>query len=345
MSNITNSHDRFFKSVFSVKEEAADFLANYLPEGVAGILQLDSLELGAGSYVDEDLKESLSDLVYRVDTKSAGPALVYILFEHKSYPEPLIAFYLLRYMVKIWGQLIEQGSKGRLPPIIPLVLYHGATKWQVDRGFSRLVDHHPALQSFLPDFRFLYYDLGEYEEEDIRGEAGLRMTLVLLKLIFHPVELKERIRDILEMLRQMERTGRPDYGKKVMSYLISNQDKISHQDLMRAVEEVFKDIKEGDMPGFVQTWYQEGIQKGLLQGRQEGLQQGMQQGLQQGLLTEAREAVLDILESRFSAVPSPMAALINQLGDTAVLKKLRKKAATVETLEDFRQVMEQTCGN
>ncbi|MBF0526224.1 MAG: hypothetical protein HQK56_14145, partial [Deltaproteobacteria bacterium] len=120
----------------------------------------------------------------------------------------------------------------------------------------------------MPDFRFLYCDLGEYEEEDIRGEAGLRMTLVLLKLIFHPVELKERIRDILEMLRQMERTGRPDYGKKVMSYLISNQDKISHQDLMKVVVEVFKDIKEGDMPGFVQTWYQEGIQKGLLQGRQ-----------------------------------------------------------------------------
>ncbi|MBF0507657.1 MAG: Rpn family recombination-promoting nuclease/putative transposase [Deltaproteobacteria bacterium] len=56
-------------------------------------------------------------------------------------PEPLIVFYLLRYMVKIWGQLIEQGSKGRLPPIIPLALYHGATRWQVDRRFSRLLDH------------------------------------------------------------------------------------------------------------------------------------------------------------------------------------------------------------
>ncbi|MBF0495914.1 MAG: Rpn family recombination-promoting nuclease/putative transposase [Deltaproteobacteria bacterium] len=329
MSNITNNHDRFFKSVFSVKEEAVDFLANYLPEAVAGILQLDSLELSAGSYVDEELKESLSDLVYRVDTTSAGPALVYILFEHKSYPEPLIAFYLLRYMVKIWGQFIEQGWKGRLPPIIPLVLYHGATRWQVDRRFSRLVDHHPALQSFLPDFRFLCCDLGEYTAEDIRGEATLQITLLLLKFIFHPVELKNRIRDILEMLRRVGQTDSPDYGKKVMSYLISNPDKISSQDLMQAVEEVFKDIKEEDMPGFVQTWYQEGIQKGL----------------QQGLLTEAREAVLDILESRFSTVPSPLATLINQLSDTAILKVLRKKAATVATLEDFRQIMEQTCRN
>ncbi|MBF0508336.1 MAG: Rpn family recombination-promoting nuclease/putative transposase [Deltaproteobacteria bacterium] len=335
MSELTSSHDRFFKSIFSVKAEAGDFLSNYLPEEVAGLLKLDTLELGKDTYVDPELQERLSDLVYRVDTTYGGPAVVYILFEHKSYPEPLIAFYLLRYMVKIWGQLIEQGVNN-LPPIIPLVLYHGAATWKEAKKLGKLVEHHPALQSFLPDFHFLFYNLVQYRPEDIKGAIPLRAALLLLKLIFDP-ELKEWLRLIFELLGRLEWPEYADYFEKVMHYLESNPDKITEQDLHQAVIDAYGDMKEDTMPGLTQSWVQKVIQKGRQEGRQEGLQQG--------LLTDARESVLDILESRFGAVSSPLTDLINQLDDPAVLKALRKKAVTVATMEDFRQILGQIKGN
>ncbi|MBF0552747.1 MAG: Rpn family recombination-promoting nuclease/putative transposase [Deltaproteobacteria bacterium] len=75
---IVNSHDRFFKSVFSNKEEAADFLLNYLPGEVVQELNLETLKPRKDTFVDDNLKERLSDLLYEVDTADGGRALVYI---------------------------------------------------------------------------------------------------------------------------------------------------------------------------------------------------------------------------------------------------------------------------
>ncbi|MBF0508240.1 MAG: Rpn family recombination-promoting nuclease/putative transposase [Deltaproteobacteria bacterium] len=111
--------------MFSGKEEARDFLLNHLPESVVGLLDLDSLEPGKDTFVDQELRESLSDLIYQVYTKADSQAYVYVLFEHKSHPEPLIALHFLRYMVRIWEHQVKQGVGRYLPPIIPLVVYHG----------------------------------------------------------------------------------------------------------------------------------------------------------------------------------------------------------------------------
>ncbi|MBT6504150.1 MAG: transposase, partial [Deltaproteobacteria bacterium] len=44
MSEISNPHDKFFKEVFTSRNGAEEFLRNYLPENVVGLLDLDSLE-------------------------------------------------------------------------------------------------------------------------------------------------------------------------------------------------------------------------------------------------------------------------------------------------------------
>ena len=59
------------------------------------------------------------DLLFRTNINNREGYL-YLLFEHKSYPSPDIAFQLLKYMVKIWDSKIEETS--RLPIIIPLVV-------------------------------------------------------------------------------------------------------------------------------------------------------------------------------------------------------------------------------
>jgi hypothetical protein len=84
MSELINPHDRFCKDLFARPGVAADFLANYLPPGVAGALDLSAPELVKDSFVDPELQEHFSDLLYRVRLKRGGTAFVYVLFEHKS---------------------------------------------------------------------------------------------------------------------------------------------------------------------------------------------------------------------------------------------------------------------
>ncbi|MFV9645054.1 MAG: Rpn family recombination-promoting nuclease/putative transposase [Desulfobacterales bacterium] len=99
---LKTARSQFFKEVFTRKATTEEFLRHYLPENVVGLLDLDSLEYTKDTFVDRHLKEYFSDLLLKLYLKDGSPGYVYILFEHKSYQEPLIAFHILRYMVKGW---------------------------------------------------------------------------------------------------------------------------------------------------------------------------------------------------------------------------------------------------
>ncbi len=92
MSEVSNPHDVFFKEVFSRTDVAVDFLAHYLPPEVVKALDLQSLELVKDSFVDPELQEHFSDLLYRIKLKRGGRAFIYLLLEHKSAPVAETAF-------------------------------------------------------------------------------------------------------------------------------------------------------------------------------------------------------------------------------------------------------------
>ncbi len=98
MSEVTNPHDKFFREMWSRQEVARDFLANYLPDDVLQYVHLESLQIEKDSFVDEHLREQFSDLLYRVGLSEGKDGFVYMLFEHKSYPDRFVAVQLLRYM-------------------------------------------------------------------------------------------------------------------------------------------------------------------------------------------------------------------------------------------------------
>jgi len=117
MPELTNPHDKFFKEILSREEVARDFLKNYLPPEVYALINTDSLELSKDTFVDKDLTEYFSDLLYKADIKDGKSAYIYILFEHKSYREPHTAFDLLRYMVRIWESVLKTESNTKFPVI------------------------------------------------------------------------------------------------------------------------------------------------------------------------------------------------------------------------------------
>ena len=65
MSLPNKPHDHLFKSTFSDPRIAADYIRNFLPTKLTSKLDLATLKLAPTSYVNEELKEYLSDVVYR----------------------------------------------------------------------------------------------------------------------------------------------------------------------------------------------------------------------------------------------------------------------------------------
>ena len=117
MAEIDNPHDKFFKEMFGQPDIAADFIANYLPAEVVGELDLSAPELVKDSFVDANLQEHFSDLLYKVKLRGAkAEAFIFFLFEHKSVPDAWVALQILRYLLEIWEQCKREGAK-KLPQI------------------------------------------------------------------------------------------------------------------------------------------------------------------------------------------------------------------------------------
>lgn len=66
-----------------------------------------------------------------------------------------------------------------------------------------------------------------------------------------------------------------------------------------------------------------------------GLKKGLEQGLQDGILQRGREAVVDILETRFSEVPSSVVESLNQLQEPALLQELLKRSIAIGSPEEL----------
>ncbi|MBE7528201.1 MAG: Rpn family recombination-promoting nuclease/putative transposase [Ardenticatenaceae bacterium] len=203
MSDLTNPHDHFFKEIFSRIEVARDFFANYLPASVTAVLDLDTLELQSGSFIDPDLQEQFADLLYRVTLRNGDAAYLYVLLEHKSYPDPLTTFQVLRYQVRIWERDVRAGEE--LRPIVPVVVYHGRERWRVATNFGELFKEDEALRPYWPAFQCELQDLSHLSDEEVRGAAQLQIGLLVLKYIFHPA-LRERLGDILSLFQELTQT-------------------------------------------------------------------------------------------------------------------------------------------
>jgi predicted transposase/invertase (TIGR01784 family) len=163
------------------------------------VLEPGSLTITKDSFIDEALAEHYSDLLYRVQLKTAKAAYIYLLFEHKGAPAPRVALDLLRYMVRIWDFLGKQGNKRSLPAILPLVIYHGKARWRIARSFSGLIEVPEVFKPYLPEFTYLLTDLSHLSDEEIKGEVILHMGLWVLKHIFRG-ELPKQLPRLMELL-------------------------------------------------------------------------------------------------------------------------------------------------
>ena len=71
---VINPHDKLFRKTYGEKENARSFLTGYLPGQVLKLLDLSTLEISKDSFIEKELADYYSDMLYQVMLKdgSAG---------------------------------------------------------------------------------------------------------------------------------------------------------------------------------------------------------------------------------------------------------------------------------
>jgi len=64
---LENPHDKFFKETLGNIAVAKDFLHHYLPHKIREIVNVNTLEAQKDSFINEELNEGFSDLLFSAD--------------------------------------------------------------------------------------------------------------------------------------------------------------------------------------------------------------------------------------------------------------------------------------
>jgi len=199
--DIINPHDKFFKDTFSDKEAATDFFKQTIPPDLITKIDFATLDFDSNSYIDEELKEYFSDIVYNCTYSSSIPVKIVLLFEHKSYVPEYLHLQLLKYLLKIWETGIKQDKK--LIPVIPLIYYHGKERWEIKPFCNYFTEIDEKLKHFIPELNYLLTDLSSFTDEELMNgifnNVSTKISSLLMKNIFNEEKLLKNLFDFLNI--------------------------------------------------------------------------------------------------------------------------------------------------
>jgi len=177
-------HDHGYKLLFSHPRMVEQLLRGFVRESWVEELDYSTLEKVSGSYVSDDLREREDDVVWRVRWKREW-IYIYLLLEFQSTVDRYMALRLMVYVGLLYQDLQRSGrlpEGGRLPPVLPLVLYNGEKRWDAPVDVGDLLQEGPAgLRIYRPRARFLLIDEGAFGEEELKPLQGLVALLFRLE--------------------------------------------------------------------------------------------------------------------------------------------------------------------
>ena len=261
---LNNPHDKFFKWNFGIIDNTKDFIQEYLPKKLINSIDINQLESCKGSYVDKQLTEHFSDLLFKTKMKGVD-TYVYILFEHKSYADNWGHFQLLRNMVKIWEEQQKVSSNPiSLNPIIPILIYHGSKPWDFSSGLEKLFSYTDSTKEYIPSFRSEIFDISHLPNHQIKGNELLRASLMSLKYI----QRKDLFKDIEELWELFYQFSDKPKSKEeltvIFTYIFNTMDREQTDSFTNFIEGI--DSKKGTN---MKTIKDQVFHDGRIKGKQE----------------------------------------------------------------------------
>ena len=267
MTEPTQPHDKLFKGLLDQPGTAGALLRERLPPEIASLLTDDPPELLDGEFIDEALQGSQSDRLFRARLKDGGDVLLYVLIDHKSSPEPGIILQLLGYMLRIWVR--HAGGKAEalrsLPPILPMVVYHGASEWKVSLSLRDTIKAPEAIKQYQPDVRYTLVDLGPIPNDRLSAFPPLRAGLLALKYSHQDGDAEAVLVQAFTDARDM-----PSLFRMLVSYATTVYASVNPVLLRRAIHKVRPEWEDEMLSIAAKEWMAEGRTEGMMKGEAKG---------------------------------------------------------------------------
>ena len=324
--------------------------------------------------IPTDLQKQESDLIFRIPYRAARveasaereetdrgerewEVLIYVLLEHQSQHDPLMALRLLLYMVELWSEQLRVAAAAHVPkrqvrvyPVIPLVFYTDESEWTTPLDLAHLMDLPPELARFVPHWDTLFLNLHETPPQTLtQFSTAVGYALRVFQAEHGPLaELETVVREALAGLEGLseEQSGQWLRMAWFVLLLVFHRRERSDYDVLgaqiRQTTRASKFANRTEVDQMAQTMAQTmaqyheelGRQAGIQAGIQEGRQEGRQEGIEIGQARATRHALLTVLTARFGELP-PTIAEAAEVAGTEQLEKWLRVAVTAVSLEEI----------
>jgi hypothetical protein len=309
-------HDALYHRFFSEPAMVAQLLREFAAGPWLDGLDLEGLERLNTKFHADSGERREGDLVWRIPRRDGGDAYVMLLLEFQSTPDPWMALRLLVYAGLLWQHLVREQRllpDGRLPPILPIVLYNGDARWRaaVDlRALIGLPEGH-ALWRWQPVMRYHVIDEGAFDMGDLAERDGLPALLFRLENTAAPEQLVDVADAILAWF------GRHPGFQAARTVLVEL--------LSAAVGPLGPGVRVPEAMKEVRNMLQTRVEQWIEQWKQEGRLEGEQRG-------EAA-LLLRLLQRRFGVLPGWATDLVRS-ADSVALEEWGIRLLDAATLEE-----------
>lgn len=284
--------DMLYKQLFAHPEIVRDLLTACLPAQWARDLEVGAFERVNASYVNDRGKARHDDLVWRVAI-GGDWVYVYLLLEFQSRSDPWMALRMQVYVGLLCQDLVAQhrlSRYGKLPPVLPVVLYHGRKPWRASTDLAQLMLPPPeGLERFQPRQHYLLVD----QHRNLGADSQSNILAILFRLMrsHSDVDMRAALHAFAERMQSADMLrARASLTRWVQSLL---QDEFRDTTLSLEEGPAMSILFDKRFKKYEDLLEHEAIERGRVKGREEGREKGREEGARLALQDVVRTIVAD----------------------------------------------------
>ena len=282
---LRRENDASYRNLFNHASMVEWLLRRYVTGPWVERLDLTTLEPVKARFVGVHNQQRESDLIWRARFRGSKEWFyVYVLLEFQSTPDRFMALRVLSYLCLLWEDLVrrkELTGNGKLPPVVPIVLYNGNRPWRMPLELAHLVEPVPkGLEAYVPRFTYALLDEGHLPS-DVLGPLDNPVTAVFQ--LEQAESLSDVRRIVSELVVLLEGEGMEAPRRDMITWLrrvilpiaFPGESFPELRELKETDEMLAERVKK-----WPEQWKAEGRQEGRLEGRQEGRHEGLRHAVE-----------------------------------------------------------------
>ena len=270
--HVHQPHDKIFKTVLNEKNQIVELINRILK--LEQKLREDDIEIYNNEHISYMFQKRESDVIYKMTKRE-----IFFLIEHQQKIDYDMPKRILEYEIEI----IKQATRGKkmtkqehkLPRVIPIVIYTGSGKWNVEKYIEEC-------QEILPESNCVrlgeYYvlDVNDYTREELEKDNLFLSKMLLLEKLKTGEEIYHMLNNAIEKENDERNKA---ILKRIIAFILD--EKLSLEDR----EKLLKKLEGGKKDMVLEVIRKENerlIKKGKIEGEIEILKRAVKNMLQFG---------------------------------------------------------------